>query len=87
MKWRAAISAAAFTSSLEAMPSPGAIFSETASARWLEVISTVRSGVTKPRMMARPASIISAVIMMSTSPAAGISEKTGGWSPAGAIST
>ena len=83
---RAAISAAASTSSALAIPSPGAIFSDTASIRWVEVISTVRSGVTKPRMIARPASISSAVIMMSTSPAAGISENTGWPRPAGAIS-
>ena len=69
------------------MPSPGAIFSDTASARWVEVISTVRSGVTKPRMIERPASIISAVIITSTSPAEGISENTGICGPAGAIST
>ena len=84
---RAATSAAANTSSEEAIPSPGTIFSLTASARWVEVMSTVRSGVTNPRRMARPASIISAVIMMSTSPAAGISEKIGMPVPAGAIST
>ena len=87
MNRRAATSAAAITSSDEAMPSPGTIFSLTANARCVEVISTVRSGVTKPRMIERPASIISAVIMISTSPAAGISEKTGTFAPAGAIST
>ena len=83
---RAAISAAAITSSVDAMPSPGTVFSETASARCDEAISVVRSGVTKPRRMARPASIISAATRMSTSPAAGISEKTAGFSPSGAIS-
>ena len=85
----AAISAAAITSSEDAMPSPGTIFSDTASARWVEAINVVRSGVTKPRMIERPASIISAAIMISTSPGAGISEKTGTASPerCGAIST
>ena len=83
----AAICAAASTSSEEAMPSPGTIFSLTASARWVEAISVVRSGVTKPRMMARPASIISAAISTSTSPGAGASENTGMRAPAGAIST
>ena len=83
---RAAISAAATTSGEEAMPSPGTVFSLTARARWVEVMSVVRSGVTKPRMMARPASIISAVIMMSTSPAAGIRAKIGWRGPVAAIS-
>ena len=82
----AAISAAAATSSELAIPSPGTVFSETAKARCDEAISVVRSGVTNPRMMARPASIISAAIRISTSPAAGISENTGSISPAGAIS-
>ena len=82
----AATSAAAITSALDAMPSPGTIFSLTASARWVEVISVVRSGVTKPRMIDRPASIISAVIMMSTSPAAGIRLNTGIRPDAGHIS-
>ena len=59
------------------MPSPGTIFSDTASARWVEAISVVRSGVTNPRRMARPASIISAAIITSTSPAAGFSANTG----------
>ena len=46
-----------------------------------EAISVVFSGVTKPRMMARPASISSAAINMSTSPCEGDSAKTG--KPAG----
>ena len=79
--------AAAMTSSELAIPLPGSIFSDTAKARWVEAISVVRSGVTNPRIMARPASIISAAIMMSTSPAAGISEKIGTPPEAGAIST
>ena len=87
MKRRAAISAAAITSADEAMPSPGVIFSDTAKARWVDAIRVVRSGVTKPRMMARPASIISAAIITSTSPAAGIRENTGVPPAAGAIST
>ena len=89
MTRRAAIAAAARTGAEAAMPSPGTVFSDTASARWVEAISVVRSGVTKPRWMARPASIISAAIRMSTSPAAGISAKTGSAAPGrcGAIST
>jgi hypothetical protein len=84
---RAATSAAATTSCEEAIPSPGTIFSDTARARWVEAMSVVRSGVTNPRRMARPASIISAATSTSTSPAAGISENTGSRSPRGAIST
>ena len=44
--------------------------------------SVVRSGVTSPRMMARPASMSSAAMTISTSPGAGISERPGcGQSP------
>ena len=64
-----------------------AIAALTASARWVEPISVVRSGVTKPRITARPTSIISAAISTSTSPAAGASAKTGSSVPLGAIST
>ena len=77
MKRFEALSAAARTFSDEARPSPGSIFSDTAAMRCDEAISVVRSGVTKPRMMARPASISSAAISMSTSPCAGDSAKTG----------
>ncbi len=49
----------------------GTDFSETASARCDEAISVVRSGVTSPRWMARPASMNSAPITMSTSPGRG----------------
>ena len=84
---RAATSAAAATSSEDAMPSPGTVFSLTASARCVDATSTVRSGVTKPRRIARPASIISAATSTSTSPAAGISAKTGSRPVAGHIST
>ena len=59
------------------MPSPGTDFSDTASARCEDAINTVRPGVTSPRWMARPASIISAPITTSTSPGAGISASTG----------
>ena len=65
---------------LSAVPSPGAIFSTIDSDRWVEAISTVRSGVTRPRWMARPASIHSAAITTSTSPGTGISDSTG-WRP------
>ena len=82
----AAVSMAAKTSASGACPSPGTIFSETAWVRWVDAIRVVLSGVTKPRITARPASISSAAINMSTSPAAGASAKTGACSPAGAIS-
>ena len=60
------------TVSLSALPSPGTIFSDTASMRWVDAISVVRSGVTKPRRIARPASASSAAIRMSTSPGDGL---------------
>ena len=60
-----------------AMPSPGAVFSRMPSARCEEAISVVRSGETRPRWMARPASISSAAMTMSTSPGAGIIDSTG----------
>ena len=37
------------TAPLSAMPLPGAIFSPIANERWVEAISVVRSGVTRPR--------------------------------------
>ena len=77
---------AAKTSASRARPSPGTVFSETAWVRWVEAISVVRSGVTKPRITARPASISSAATRMSTSPGAGASANTGVRPAAGAIS-
>ena len=87
MKRFEARSAVAATFSDEARPSPGSIFSETAAMRCDEAISVVRSGVTKPRMMARPASISSAAIRMSTSPGDGDSAKIGRRPVSRAIST
>ncbi len=69
------------------MPLPGTTFSMTASVRCVEVISVVRSGDTKPRWMARPASISSAASTMSTSPGVGISDRIGVPAPSGTIST
>lgn len=68
MKRFDAASAASATLGDDARPSPGSIFSDTAAMRCEEAMSVVRSGVTKPRMTARPASISSAAIRMSTSP-------------------
>ena len=65
------------------MPSPGTCFSDTAKARWVEAIKVVRSGVTSPRWMARPASMNSAPMTTSTSPGTAISDSTGR-RPAGA---
>ena len=59
------------------MPSPGFSFSPTAKERWVEAISVVLSGVTRPRSTERPASISSAAMTTSTSPGVGISEKIG----------
>ena len=72
--------AARCTSVSSAMPFPGTAFSTSASARCDDAISTVRSGETKPRMMARPASIHSAATTMSTSASTGLRAKTG-WRP------
>ena len=60
-----------------AMPLPGRSFSTTAKARCVEAISVVRSGVTRPRSMERPASMNSAASTTSTSPGVGIRAKTG----------
>ena len=73
----AAVRAARSTAEESAMPLPGTIFSAVAYARWVEATSTVRSGVTRPRWIARPASIHSAAITRSTSPPTGISAITG----------
>ncbi len=59
------------------MPLPGRSFSCTAKARWVEAITVVRSGVTSPRMMERPASIHSAASTTSTSPGVGMRAKIG----------
>ena len=83
----AAKSAAIETAPGSATPSPGVCFSATANARWVEAINVVRSGVTSPRIIERPASINSAASTTSTSPGAGINANTGAASFfAGAIS-
>ena len=83
----AATSAASVTTSGSPIPSPGFSFSATAKERWVEAISTVLSGVTRPRSIERPASINSAASTMSTSPGDGISDRTGATpSLAGSIS-
>ena len=61
----------------QSLRSDFSVFSDTASARWVDPINTVRSGVTNPRKTARPTSIISAAIRISTSPADGARAKTG----------
>ena len=73
----AANSVARDTAAGSATPSPGACFSTTASARWVEAISVVRSGVTRPRSTERPASMSSAAITTSRSPGVGMSANTG----------
>ena len=73
----AAVSAASKTLLESLMPSPGTNFSCTANERCDEAISVVLSGVTRPRWMARPASISSAPTTTSTSPGTGISDSTG----------
>lgn len=90
LPWRAASASMSKTISLfaatpiacataleSAIPSPGAIFSTTAKARWSEATSVVLSGVTRPRRIERPASMNSAAITMSTSPDVGASDSTG----------
>ncbi|MHC2281384.1 hypothetical protein ACVME8_008027 [Bradyrhizobium diazoefficiens] len=73
----AAIPMAPVTAPPSAMPLPGAIFSPIAKDRWLDAISVVRSGVTRPRRIDRPASMNSAAITTSTSPGVGISDRIG----------
>ena len=58
-------------------PSPIAIFSVIAKTRCVENTKVLRSGETRPRWIARPASISSEAITKSTSPGAGISASTG----------
>ena len=77
MTFLAAKSAAIETTAGSATPSPGVCFSATAKARWVEAISVVRSGVTNPRIIERPASINSDARTTSTSPGAGIKANTG----------
>jgi hypothetical protein len=69
------------------MPLPGTTFSITAGVRCVDEIRVVRSGVTKPRWIARPASISSAASTISTSPGAGMSDSTGVPPRSGTIST
>ncbi len=54
-----------------------AIFSVMAKTRCVEATSVVRSGVTMPRWMARPASISSEQTTTSTSPGTGMRASTG----------
>ena len=49
--------------------------------RWVEAMSVVRSGLTKPFAIARPASTSSEATMMSTLPGLGVSESTGSLPP------
>jgi len=58
-------------------PSAIAIFSAMAWERWVLAINRVRSGVTKPPAMARPASRNSLATTISTSPMPGESASTG----------
>src|SRR5262249_29618507 len=57
--------------------SASAVFSVMANTRWVEAISKVFSGETKPRSTARAASISSEASTTSTSPGTGISASTG----------
>ncbi len=58
-------------------PSVIAIFSSTVQVRWVEAISAVRSGVTKPACTMRVASSSSVATSTSTRPGAGCSAITG----------
>ena len=58
------------------LPSPIAMRSPMASTRCVEAISVVRSGVTKPLKIMRPASSSSVASATSTSPIAGLSAST-----------
>ena len=73
----AATPAASTTTFGSVVASPGFSFSAVEYKRCVEAINVVRSGVTSPRRMERPASINSAARTMSTSPGAGISERIG----------
>ena len=74
---RAASRQPANSAAASARPSASAIFSVIANTRWVEAISSVLSGVTKPRSTARAASISSEASTTSTSPGTGISASTG----------
>ena len=76
----AAAAACASRASLSTRPSPSALFSAIEYTRWVEASSVVRSGVTRPRWIARPPSISSEASTTSTSPGSGISASTG-WAP------
>ena len=69
--------ATCMTVSLSASPSPSADFSPIVNTRWVDVTSVVRSRLTNPRCMARPASINSEATIRSTSPGLGISARIG----------
>ena len=58
------------------LPSPIAVRSPMASTRCVEAMSVVRSGVTKPLKIMRPASSSSVASATSTSPIAGLSAST-----------
>ena len=60
------------------LPSPMAERSPIDSTRWVEAIRVVRSGVTKPLKIMRPASSSSVASATSTSPIAGLSASTAG---------
>ena len=60
------------------LPSPIAARSPMASTRCVEAIRVVRSGVTKPLKIMRPASRSSVASATSTSPIAGLSASTDG---------
>ena len=74
---RAASRHAESSAASSARPSASAIFSVIANTRCVEVMSSVRSGVTKPRSTARAASISSEASTTSTSPGIGTSDSTG----------
>jgi len=76
-KRRAAASACFSSSASSTRPSPIAVFSAMAYTRCVDATRVVRSGVTRPRWTARPASISSDASTTSTSPGSGISASTG----------
>jgi hypothetical protein len=74
---RAASRQAESSDAASSRPSARAIFSVMANTRWVEAMSKVLSGVTKPRSTARAASISSEASTTSTSPGIGIRASTG----------
>jgi hypothetical protein len=74
---RAALRQASISAVSSTRPSVNAVFSVMEKTRLVEVRSVVRSGVTSPRWIARPASISSEATTMSTSPGIGINAITG----------